>query len=250
MKKILEHLQAEWYKYLLEILVITFGILGAFALNNWNENRKEREEEQVLLESLLSDFQQNDTLIQVGISEYERNIYLTFRMLQQMGQVPDNYQKLVVDTLIVKGTGYSSLEIIISTLESVIDGNQLTKIQNQRLRKNLVEYPPYLKIYQEREALVRSITIDWIRPSIHKYLSLGKFQKYISLDTDFEEIPNRFGSDYKALLSDLELNNNYYNRYAQLKGTLRRLETLQIKNSVLIDQIQTELQDRFEAEIK
>lgn len=59
MKKILQHLQEEWYKYLLEILVITIGILGAFLLNNWNESRKEQNSTKVLAASLVADMQKD-----------------------------------------------------------------------------------------------------------------------------------------------------------------------------------------------
>jgi len=39
MKKILEILRRKWAEYLLEVIVIVIGILGAFGLNSWNEDR-------------------------------------------------------------------------------------------------------------------------------------------------------------------------------------------------------------------
>ena len=70
MKIILTHLKSEWYKYGLETLVVIVGVLIAFALNDWNESRKERiEETRVLAE--IQDVLSNDIgELEINISDF------------------------------------------------------------------------------------------------------------------------------------------------------------------------------------
>ena len=49
MKKLLAYFQRKWPTYLLEVIILIVGIYGAFALENWNDERKERNAEKVIL---------------------------------------------------------------------------------------------------------------------------------------------------------------------------------------------------------
>jgi len=50
----------KYFKYAIgEIVLVVIGILIALQINNWNENRKDRIQEQVVLNQLLSDFESN-----------------------------------------------------------------------------------------------------------------------------------------------------------------------------------------------
>jgi len=64
MKKILETLKRKWAEYLLEMIVIIFGILGAFTLNNWNQWRKDGLKEKEILTDLIENLNYNVNTIQ------------------------------------------------------------------------------------------------------------------------------------------------------------------------------------------
>ena len=55
MRKAFGHIKSTWYEYVLEILVIIVGVLGAFALGNWNEDRVRQGLEREVLEQLSAD---------------------------------------------------------------------------------------------------------------------------------------------------------------------------------------------------
>jgi hypothetical protein len=236
MKRIFSTFKDKWPEYLLEILVLIIGIYGAFELENWNENRQRKAEEKVIVESLLSDFKANQMLIQEGIRDHEDNLLYCVAVGRLLGQDPTPANKKLIDSLIYYSAEYTSLELISSTIESVASGDQLSLIQNEKLKKELVEYPRYLGLYKEREMLVRSIVVDMIRPNLEKYVSMAMW---------LDEVDDLFETNYDGLFRDMEISNNYINRWYQIKGCLARLRSLEKANAEIITILEKELNNRF-----
>lgn len=91
MKNLIAHLKEDWYKYVLEIIVITIGILGAFALNSWNDGRKVAAAQQELINSLIEDFEYNtDVLLNEKLvlsEERLTNMNLFYHLIENETQI-------------------------------------------------------------------------------------------------------------------------------------------------------------------
>lgn len=72
MKRILTTLSQKWPEYLLEMVVITAGIIGAFMLNQWKETNDDKEEAQLMLKQLRSNLVQDSVAIHESVQWMER----------------------------------------------------------------------------------------------------------------------------------------------------------------------------------
>ena len=146
MRKILIILRQNWIKYGFETIVVTVGLLGAFALEGWRENRKEEKE---LLEvySIIADDLQNDALALDSIlPKYKSSIALMLRILTEEVTMEDWINN---DSLLVSFWGYPDFQEsqrgldllklkITSSGESGMLAGRISGFYNEKLFENRV----------------------------------------------------------------------------------------------------------------
>jgi len=140
MKKILETLKRKWAEYLLEILVITVGVLSAFALNNWNEHRKNVIEENIILTNLIED-------LKADISGYNESIdWLKSRQasVDSVLMFLNNPDSSVKDAQLIHWlitSGYIlDYTPVYPTYTEIIGSGKLSLIESVRIKKELANY--------------------------------------------------------------------------------------------------------------
>lgn len=138
MKRILNILNQKWPEYLLEILVITMGILGAFTLNSWAESNTQKERQQELLQNLNKDLQA--TLEQTITLQKDDEFFCGMLQLALI-------QSPFIDSILHSNASgefaqnvfwmasYSPPSIL--TYEDMMNSGQVSLIKNMELRKEL-----------------------------------------------------------------------------------------------------------------
>jgi hypothetical protein len=70
--RIFKHLRSDWFRYGFETIAVVVGILVAFALDNWNEDRKLHSEELELLVDIQTNLEATtEHFISDTMSHYE-----------------------------------------------------------------------------------------------------------------------------------------------------------------------------------
>jgi len=207
-----------------EIVLVVIGILIALQINNWNENRKDRVEEQKILTSLGQDFDLNIKNLDSTLSLLPEMEERSIRVLSFVGASKDSLEAM--DPLSLIRTTYQLTKIVDGTVSSVLSSNKLELIKNDSLKKLLTSYPASTEYFKKREANLEKIIIEIQRPIIENYISLtdllpNENPLYANIKS------NVLKSDYLGLMNDLKWQNVLMNRYYATQEL--REATMQLK---------------------
>ena len=126
-----------------EVALVMIGILLALQVNNWNEVRKEKKKEQVLLKKLASDLE--DDII--SLEEIIKDDSLLFKSLSDMStrvlSANTVEEAQIRDNALFRFNHFYANK---TTLENIVSSGQIDIIKNDTLMDNLLNYYRQVKI--------------------------------------------------------------------------------------------------------
>lgn len=182
--RMLEGTSGRYFKYAVgEVVLIVLGIVIALQIDNWNEDRKEREKEQVLLGQLDQEFVSGLHQLQDKIALRSKIITSARWLLEQMDKgTPPEY--LDVDSL----TFHLQRTLFSPTFNANSEGfflsRDLSLIQNDSLRMLLANWPNQLEQLSEDEAIWTSFRSEVYQPFLMDNFPARNLFNTSSLDSE------------------------------------------------------------------
>ncbi|MFK7953573.1 MAG: DUF6090 family protein [Ekhidna sp.] len=241
MKRILTTLSEKWPEYLLEIIVITVGILGAFALNNWNENRKDSNQQIVYLKHVHANLQEDQKQLDSLLKQSKSIITLTNRMI-------NGYKRQSLDMkFVTTNSGFLAVERNFndhrSGIDALLNSGNLELLPGE-ISLVLQQYYELSEDLMKRESLSNQYIRDFLEPHVFEEYSQSIRQ------IDAFEIRNMYEDDTRSpvlideekFLRDEKMEIHIVLRNVQSKVEFKMYEELIATNTQLQDQIRFQLQ--------
>jgi len=128
-----------------EIVLVVIGILIALQINNWNEQQKKLAKEQLYLTGMKLDFQDTKRELERVIGKTDRVRKLTYTLLSMDKAERETTSSQVMDSLIVRSTGYTIFMTSQATIRDLIGSGNLDLITNDTLREYVASWDASLK---------------------------------------------------------------------------------------------------------
>jgi hypothetical protein len=122
-----------------EIAIVTAGILIAFALDAWWDNRVTAEREQIHLRALASDFEQNVESLQKLI-QMEDDVISSSRSLLELARAAEPVDEKPLVELMNRVFNSGRYEPVMGAYEALVNSGGLMLIRDESLRSALAEF--------------------------------------------------------------------------------------------------------------
>lgn len=196
--KIIKHLRSDWFRYGFETIAVIVGILVAFGLDNWSENRKSQKEFLEVLEEIHEDLVVDTTSISLTLVQRNLDFEAQNRVIKAIrDDLPFNDQiRADLGRIMIK----RSVRLVSSGF-NLLRESTLTTMENKFLRSSLIEYYEQTvsdmnEEYEDDKFEFETVLLPYIRENFQEW-DYGEF----GIPLDWESM-----KDDHYFMTSLQLN--------------------------------------------
>jgi hypothetical protein len=196
-------------KYLIyaigEILLVVIGILIALSINNWNQERIQKLEEQSIVKNIHTEYLQNKAIIKRRIEENELCEAALRQLMNNIGKDEDYLKKQNVDSLLFYAFDPPIFRPSENTISGLIQSGRLELLQNQELVNLIYNWGRTMKALTDRTTRFTTKLDNEIFPYLSKKYSFKDMDAYGPLN--WKEKSN-LKVDKLQIFKEIEFENN------------------------------------------
>jgi hypothetical protein len=167
---LMENKTGKYFKYAIgEIILVVIGILIALQINNWNEQRKDKVKEQILLKQLQEDYQSNLLQLEEKMATREKMLISAVQLLNAFDEPIEMTRDSVIEDLatIRNDPTFDPIQSDITSSEN------LRLIQNDNLKRLLSNWSSDVVGVIEIEKIWTKLVYEQYMPIISE-LGVGR----------------------------------------------------------------------------
>jgi len=169
-------------KYLMyaigEIVLVVIGILIALSINNWNQKRIQKLEEQTIVKNIHIEYLQNKTVLKSRIEEVELCEAALKQLMNFIGKDEAFLKKQNVDSLLFYAIDPPIFRPSENTISGLIQSGRLELIQNQDLVNLIYNWRRTMKALTDRTIRFTAKLDNAIFPYLSKKYSFKDIDAY------------------------------------------------------------------------
>jgi hypothetical protein len=235
MKRILKTFSQKWPEYLLEILVITVGILGAFALNNWNEERKSNSSEKRFLINLKSEVMANRHSLENNIVRHKVIHDHVIRFMSLTGPDATPINQASFDSLVYSSIQLPSYEPVKGNIISA----ELDDLDADQLKALIANWNIAVENYQRSIRITYDLYYNFLYPELHQHYQM----KNVNGEMNSFGLRSHFVGDQLKLLKNLNFENHLTMRAINAKLIYNRALEIQKLEKRILEEIDKKLNE-------
>ena len=223
-----------------EIVLVVIGILIALQINNWNENRVNKQLEQEILLSVKREIQENQTLLSKAIKDHTAVLKSLEKLNNMISPEPEEITINLLDSLMY-GVGWLPEYVPKDgVLNSIISSGKISLIRNDQISSMLASWNSELSNYKVNTKYNEKQLFEEILPYIRDKYPLKSMVPFF---TERIHSKSTFPFSQEELLSDFGFENLVSNRVIDANQTLVYAQILFDFQNEILELIDSELKE-------